>query len=410
MGGRWLQRGEDSVVLAAALGHGVLAFAALAFAVTTGGAAAALAAAVLLAVGICWGSNTVSHIHLHGPLFRPTGANAAFSLYLSALLGVPQRWWTIRHLRHHGLAAPALNRVGLLEIVAVLAAPLVLVAVAGVAALAIWLGGLLFGFALCALQGHQEHARSDLGIDHRSALYNRLWFNDGFHAAHHRAPGAHWSLLPRICEGDQRASDADSAWPPLLRWMEGVRPSLNTLQGTLLDLLEELTLPSLLLRRLLVSRHARAFSAVLAGLRPELIREVTIVGGGLFPRTALVLMRLLPGARLTIVDSSLRHLLCAERLLRPSGSAAEIRFVQQVFDPGSPLPCDLLVVPLGFRGDRTALYHRPAAPLVIVHDWIWRRRGARGAPVALWLAKRLNLVSAAPDAGAAATPRRSGSR
>ena len=49
-----------------------------------------------------WGSNTVSHIHLHAPLFRGEGANRAFALFLSVLLAVPQSWWKLRHLEHHG--------------------------------------------------------------------------------------------------------------------------------------------------------------------------------------------------------------------------------------------------------------------------------------------------------------------
>jgi hypothetical protein len=38
------------------------------------------------------------------------------------------------------------------------------------------------------------------------------------------------------------------------------------------------------------------------------------------------------------------------------------------------------------------VYGQPAAPLVVVHDWIWRRRGAASAIVSVLLAKRLNLV------------------
>jgi len=39
-----------------------------------------------------WGANTISHIHLHRPLFRGPAANRLFSAYLSVLLAVPQRW------------------------------------------------------------------------------------------------------------------------------------------------------------------------------------------------------------------------------------------------------------------------------------------------------------------------------
>jgi hypothetical protein len=61
-------------------------------------------------------------------------------------------------------------------------------------------------------------------------------------------------------------------------------------------------------------------------------------------------------------------------------------------DTGEELDVDLLVVPLAFTGDRAAIYRQPPAPVVLVHDWFWRRRGS-GVVVALTLLKRLNLVT-----------------
>jgi hypothetical protein len=52
---------------------------------------------------------------------------------------------------------------------------------------------------------------------------------------------------------------------------------------------------------------------------------------------------------------------------------------------------DLVVLPLSFEGDRDALYDRPPARTVIVHDWLWRKRGVSGI-VSVALLKRLNLV------------------
>jgi hypothetical protein len=49
------------------------------------------------------------------------------------------------------------------------------------------------------------------------------------------------------------------------------------------------------------------------------------------------------------------------------------------------------VIPLSFEGDRPALYAHPPAAAVLVHDWIWRRRGA-GRIVSLFLLKRVNLI------------------
>ena len=52
---------------------------------------------------------------------------------------------------------------------------------------------------------------------------------------------------------------------------------------------------------------------------------------------------------------------------------------------------DLLVIPLGFDGDRQLLYDSPPAPLVLIHDWMWNRHAA-GVPISWLLLKRLNLV------------------
>jgi hypothetical protein len=61
------------------------------------------------------------------------------------------------------------------------------------------------------------------------------------------------------------------------------------------------------------------------------------------------------------------------------------------YDPRLHGGFDLLVFPLSYSGDRGDLYAQPPAPAVIVHDWIWRRRG-RSAVVSPWLLKRVNLV------------------
>ena len=53
---------------------------------------------------------------------------------------------------------------------------------------------------------------------------------------------------------------------------------------------------------------------------------------------------------------------------------------------------DLTVIPLGFAGDREALYRRGSGAPLLIHDWLWRRRGVRSTRVALWLLKGLNLV------------------
>jgi threonine dehydrogenase-like Zn-dependent dehydrogenase len=154
--------------------------------------------------------------------------------------------------------------------------------------------------------------------------------------------------------------------------------------------LERLVLASPVLQRVIVRVHERAFRRVL----PEIgeVRTVTIVGGGLFPRTALVLRRLLPGAQLTVVDKNAAHLDLARVFL---GNTVTLR--RELFDPSRRVSADLVVAPLAYIGDRRRLYDLSAARAVAVHDWIWSRRG-RSVVVSWLLLKRLNLVMNADPA------------
>src|SRR5690242_15352303 len=55
----------------------------------------------VVAVGLWWNANTVAHNFIHRPFFRTRWANRLFSMCLSLLLGLPQSYWRLRHLRHH---------------------------------------------------------------------------------------------------------------------------------------------------------------------------------------------------------------------------------------------------------------------------------------------------------------------
>jgi hypothetical protein len=68
-----------------------------------------------------------------------------------------------------------------------------------------------------------------------------------------------------------------------------------------------------------------------------------------------------------------------------------IEYRHERYVPGELRDCDLTVIPLCLDGDRAAIYGCPPSPTVLVHDWIWRRRGS-GAVVSAALLKRLNLV------------------
>jgi fatty acid desaturase len=379
----------------------------------------------VIGIALWWNANTIAHNFIHCPFFRSRALNRAFSIYSSALLGIPQGLWRARHLRHHsGVDRPLRWTADMLVETAVVGA--VWTALAFLAPLffiGVYLPGCALGFGLCWLQGHFEHVGGT--TSHYGRLYNWLFFNDGYHVEHHLRPGEHWSRLPRRPHAGARASQ----WPPVLRWIDSAslsrpgktestedtgqdqrgdaetrkfktscaRVSVLMLMwsrapGRLrdrdpvpaaLEWLERQVLRSKWLQRFVVRSHEHAFRALLPLVPAP--RRVTIVGGGLFPRTALALRRLLPDATLTIVDAERNNLETARRFV--DGVALR----HQMFDAATADGADLVVIPLSFIGDRERVYEHPPARAVLVHDWIWRARGD-SATVSWMLLKRLNLV------------------
>jgi hypothetical protein len=328
----------------------------------------------LIALGLWWTANTVAHNFIHTPFFRSRSLNRVYSLYLSALMGFPQELWRKRHLRHHrGDAAPLrVTRHALLESLLVLGLWLALAVALPAFFATVYVPGYLAGLSLCALQGHFEHAGGT--TSHYGWLYNRLFFNDGYHVEHHRRPGVHWTRLPREV-GDAVRDGRSSRWPPVLRWLDSLT----------LERLERITLRSSILQRYVLASHARAFRKLLPAI-PQ-ARRITIVGGGLFPRTALILGKLRPEANLTIVDANRDHLAVARSFL-----SGHIELREQFFDPRTDDGGDLVVIPLSFIGSRQDVYGNPPARAVLVHDWLWNRQGT-GVRVSWLLLKRLNLVT-----------------
>lgn len=353
--GRVLLVRNDALLIALAVGYGVLLL--------------AIPAAWVVALGVWWGSNTVAHYFIHRPYFRARTLNSAFSLYLTLVLGIPQEWWRTRHLAHHFGATGGTCDVPRLLAECLLVAGLwgcLLVFVPGFF-LTGYLPGYLIGLALCWMHGYYEHECGT--TSHYGRLYNWLFFNDGYHVEHHRHPDAHWTRLPEL----RRTEVVPSRWPAVLRWLRWF-----SLEG-----LERFALRSRILQRWLVRRHEQAFRPLIAVVPP--LRRVGIVGGGLFPRTALVLQRLAPEARLIIIDLNPESIRIARAML-----GGEVQYIEDRYDARRVHDLDLLVFPLSFQGDRESLYRESAAPSVIIHDWIWRRRGP-GAVVSWLLLKRLNL-------------------
>jgi hypothetical protein len=325
----------------------------------------------LIAIGLWWTANTVAHNFIHTPFFRSRSLNRLFSMYLSALMGFPQGLWRDRHLRHHrgDDRPPRWNRDVMAESGVVLVLWLAIAALAPWFFATVYVPGYLTGLALCSLQGHFEHARGT--TSHYGWLYNRLFFNDGYHVEHHQRPAEHWTRLPLQADAQAR----HSRWPPVLRWLDAFN----------LEFLERIALQSPRLQRYMLASHERAFRTLLAEL-PGL-RRITIVGGGLFPRTALILRKLRPEVSLTIIDAKREHLDAARPFLD-----ARVELRHQFFDPRSADDGDLVVIPLDFIGDRQDVYGNPPAPAVLIHDWLWKTRSG-GVRVSWLLLKRLNLVT-----------------
>jgi hypothetical protein len=326
--------------------------------------------APVVAIALWWNANTVAHNFIHLPFFRARALNRVFSAYLSLLLGLPQTLWRDRHLAHHADRRWRLrwSRRLVFEAVLVLALWIVIALTGPEFFFGTWLPGWLGGLLLCSLQGRYEHVRGT--VSHYGAFYNTAFFNDGYHIEHHERPATHWTQLPRA---SKRAGER-SRWPAVLRWLESVN-----LEG-----LERMVLRSPALQRFVVRRHARALRKVIARV-PD-VQRVTIVGGALFPRTALALLDVAPHAHITVIDQSAENIAAAHAFLN-----GRIRWVQACFRSTEQSDADLLIIPLSYSGDRASLYRAPPARAVAIHDWLWHR-GGRGFLVSVLLLKRINLV------------------
>lgn len=371
-----------------------------------------LLGAVGFAVVLWWNANTISHNHMHCPLFRVRGLNRLFSLFLTVTTLLPQTLWKRRHLWHHaGEPAGAGGRLplgswGVLELGIIAALAVTCLWLAPLRLGLCFLPGYALGMLLCQLQGHYEHAglpvTTEPGVSYYGRLYNWLWFNDGYHAEHHRYPACHWSVLP----ARKLPAPTKSEWPPILRAVESLQVRCNRWQARALVLLEQLALRPGLIQRFMLSSHERALAQMFQTpwlatyLRNRASVQIGVVGGGLFPRTAILLAKLLPGARLRIIDADPAHVQLGRAVLAQRGvSAARLTFCCERFASAHHRDCDLLVFPLGYIGDRDLLYRVEAGePPRLVHDWLFRPSGQDGVTISWLLCKRLNLAVADPSA------------
>lgn len=327
---------------------------------------------IVIGIGLWWNANTISHYFIHLPFFKSRALNKVYTVYLTLLLGVPQTLWHDRHLAHHSerpwrlIVTPML----LVETLAIGALWSSIVSVSPSFFWGTYIPGYVFGLFLCFIHGHYEHARGT--TSHYGKLYNCLFFNDGYHKEHHASPSNHWTVLPHR----KACLTAGSRWPAPLRWLECVS----------LDSLEHLVLRFPGLQRWVLAKHERALHQLIPNFRH--VQKIGIIGGGLFPRTALIIRKLLPEVQINIFDASQESIDLAKPFLQ-----SNVIFVHQYFDGSNVDGMDLLIIPLSLIGNRAEVYRQPAAPLMLIHDWIWRPRGT-SAVVSWAFLKRINLIRA----------------
>jgi hypothetical protein len=327
----------------------------------------------VVAVGIWWTANTVSHNFIHLPFFRSGSLNRAYSLYLSLILGFPQTLWRDRHLAHHAGQGMAFRWKGQLvaEFVLVFTVWAAFLGLAPRLFFFVYVPGYVLGLGLCYIHGYFEHARGT--TSHYGSFYNFWFFNDGYHVEHHARPAGHWSQLP----GAVPRGGPESRWPPVLRWLDEV-----SIEG-----LERIAVRRESLQKFLLVTHERALRRLLREFPCP--RRIVIVGGGLFPRTALLLGRMFPGSRMVIVDGNAANIETAKAFLQEL--ATDVEYEHRTFEVGTSEEADLVVIPLSLMGSREEIYRNPPAPAILIHDWIWAKRG-NSAVVSLLLLKRLNLL------------------
>jgi fatty acid desaturase len=205
----------------------------------------------------CWNVQSISHNFIHNPFFRSDWLNRAFSLLESVALGIPQTIYYHYHLNHHwgdndapgpngttrdwgstyrhgtngqpesfwsycligffrfelGPCFRMIGRNGRKHVLLLIAESLVLGA--------FWLGLLLgnwrtfvcfylpsyyLGWVLVYAHTYCLHHGAKPGnyyansVSSYHRLYNRVFFNNGYHQEHHWDPKAHWCGMKQVRE------------------------------------------------------------------------------------------------------------------------------------------------------------------------------------------------------------------
>ena len=209
---------------------------------------------LIWSVSISWNINGISHNFLHNPYFKSPVLNRCFSILESVTVGFSQVFYEQVHKDHHkgnadlpdakgntrdplsiyrhgrdgqpenpwtyvfcgyfrddakaihrsiARKSHSLARWGVFEIVLFLS----LYVAAGIANwrfICFFLPFYYFGHCLSYLNGYYLHfgGKPDVplawGVSSYEKIYNRLWFNNGYHAEHHYRPRVHWTEMKQL--------------------------------------------------------------------------------------------------------------------------------------------------------------------------------------------------------------------
>ena len=243
-------------------------------------------------VSISWNINGISHNFLHNPYFKSAVLNRCFSILESITVGFSQVFYEQVHKDHHKGNADlpdangrtrdplsiykrghdgmpenpwtyvfgsyfrddpkaiyrsiqrksrSLARWGVFEIALFLA----LYVAAGMANwrfICYFLPFYYFGHCLSYLNGYYLHygGKPDVplawGVSSYHTLYNRLWFNNGYHAEHHYRPRIHWTDMKQLheqLEAEQAIAGTRVIVPPhALGFLDPSLPKWHTIRAS----------------------------------------------------------------------------------------------------------------------------------------------------------------------------------
>jgi fatty acid desaturase len=203
----------------------------------------------------CWNVQSIAHNFIHNPFFSNNWLNRAFSILNSVAIGVPQTIYHHYHLNHHfgdndakgadgttkdwgstyrhgkGNAPESFWSYCLIGFFRFELAPclrmilrngrrhILMLVVESLALASFWLAMLLadwryllfyylpsyyLGWVLVYAHTYVLHYGAKPGnyyansVSSYHRLYNRIFFNNGYHQEHHWDPKAHWTAMPRV--------------------------------------------------------------------------------------------------------------------------------------------------------------------------------------------------------------------